>query len=308
MKFQNTERAFVQVGPRESVVPYGVTRDYTDEEIQKSPEIRHALERGYLEKYDPTKEHHTAVAASAKARLKPANKADYVLAQDNEGGAVTTKKPAYGKPVEYIVADSSGVDGLSVPDDKTEVVAQRVDGKLPVDHIEAGVSGRSADGSMKTQWSTASDAYERQLNEEEPSLEYNDEETLTEGDGSDTPPPADADSEIEADLATLITKNEGNMGARETNSRELVREAVAKAMHEVDAATRPNYDDGEKVDVIGVDPKFAEAADLLGQSFATKKWAISKSQDKELIGLIVKLTKSENVSALAKQRLTELGA
>lgn len=307
MKFQNTERSYVMVGPRESVGPFGVTRDYTDEEIQKSPDIRHALERGYLEKFDPTKDPRTSVSASAKARLSPPNKADYVLAQDNEGGAVTSKKPAYGKTVEYIVADSAGVDGISVPDDKTEVVAQRVDGKQPVDHIEAGVSGRTADGKMKTEWSTASDAFERQLNEEEPSLEYNDEETLTEGDGSDTPPPADADTEIEADLATLITKNEGNMGARETNSREMVKEAVAKAMHAVDAATRPNYDEGEKLDGV-VSSRYADLVELLAQPFQVKKWALSKSSDKELLGEVVKFTKSENISALAKQRLTELGA
>lgn len=303
MKFQNIRRAFVPTGPRESVTPYGVTRDYTADEIAKSADIRHAIDRGHLIPYDPNYDPKTAVAVNAP---KAPAKADYVLAE-NEGGPRKTVKSTSGRgaAVTYIVADAKGADGVSNPGAE-DVIARDKTGKQSLDHIEPAISGRDGDGNMKTVWKTASEAFERQLQTEEASLEYDDSDTLTERDGSDNPDPADADEMIKADLTTVITKAEGNMGARETNAREMVSETVTKVLAQVDKATRPDYDEGEKF-AEKFEGKAAEMADLLAQSFSTKKWFVSKCSDKELLGLIVKHTKSENVRALASQRLTELG-
>lgn len=304
MKFQNIRRAFVHTGSRESVPPYGVTRDYTADEIAQSVDIRHAIDRGHLIPYDPAYDPQTDVAVNA-AENKP--KADYILAE-NEGGQRKTVKPANGRgaAVTYIVADSKGSDGVSNPGER-DVIARDKTGKKSLDYIEPAISGRNEKGEMKTVWKTASDAFERQLKSEEASLEYDDSDTLTERDGSDNPDPADADEMIKADLTTVITKNEGNMGARETNTREMISETVTKVLAQVDKATRPDYDDGETF-AQKFDGKGAEMADLLTQPFNIKKWFVSKCSDKEILGLIAAHTKSENVKALASQRLTELGA
>ena len=302
MKFQNTRRAFVPTGARESVPPYGVTRDYTDDEIAKSADIRHAVDRGYLIKYDPNYDPATAVPVN-----KP--KVSYQISE-NEGGARKTQKSASGKgkAVEYVVADAQGADGVSNPDEN-DVIARDATGKLPLDYIETGLSGRDDKGNMKTAWQTASESFEKQLQDEAVETEYDDSDTLTEGDnGSHAADPLDAEHEIQADLTTMITKAQGNMGATETNAKEMVKETMGKTLHELDKATRPNYDEGERIAVLGVDPKFGEVADLLAQPFSTKKWFISKSSDKEILATIVKTTQSENVKALASQRLTELKA
>ena len=77
-KYVNTANAYIPTGPRESCPPYGVTRDYSEEEIKNLPDLREAILKDYLVPYDPTKH---AAPASPQARQTP-----WVTAPDNQGG------------------------------------------------------------------------------------------------------------------------------------------------------------------------------------------------------------------------------
>lgn len=300
MKYANTQKAFVPTGLRESVPPFGVTRDYTDEEVQKSPELRYALEREYLVPFDPAKHALPKLEkASASRIVNPA----WVTAPDNEGGERKTIRTREGVNVEYIVADTEGVDGISNPG--AEDVISSLDGQKPVDFIEQGVSAHSGE------WKTASDHFEDELKQEsDAELEYNDDDNIADGedqipaipDVDDDDLRRDLNKDYSGDYSTVISKTTGNMGATETNTRTAVTDAAKAGMALLNEATKANADDGEVSDA-GVP---ADVADFLAQTFATKKWVLSKETNKDFLTLVSAATKSENVKSLADQRLTEL--
>lgn len=295
MKYSNTQKAFVPTGARESVPPYGVTRDYTDAELQESKELRYAIERGYLVPFDATK--HTS--PQLKAADPRAPKKSWVDAPDNLGGQVKTIT-AGGKKVEYIMADAEGVDGISNPG-STDMVAA-IDGQKSVDFIEEGLDASKHEASTPA-WKTASDRFEEDLKAETTQdLDYDDEDTLSEGEADRAEIP-DADEEIEKDFGTIITPPQGNMGATETSVKELVKESMSKGSAALAEAVKQNFDDGEDAPA-GTSP---EVADFLKQNFSTKKWATSKETNKDFLAEVSLVTKSENVKSLADQRLTELG-
>ncbi len=295
MKYANTQKAFVPTGARESVPPYGVTRDYTDEEVHKSPELRYAIERGYLVPFDP-KKHNSPLLKAADPR---APKKTWVDAPDNLGGQVKTIKSG-GKTVEYIMADAEGVDGISNPGEADMVAA--IDGQKSVDFIEEGLDASKHEAAIPA-WKTASDRFEEDLKAETTQdLDYDDEDTLSEGEAEREEIP-DADEEIEKDFGSIITPPIGNMGATETTTRELVKESMAKGTAALAEAVKQNFDDAE-VAPAGTSP---EVTDFLAQNFSTKKWAVSKETNKDFLAEVSLVTKSENVRSLADQRLTELG-
>jgi hypothetical protein len=204
------------------------------------------------------------------------------------------------------MADSEGVDGISNPSSADMIAA--IDGQKPVDFIEEGLdaSAYPADG----KWKTASDRFEESLKDETTQdLDYNDDETISEGEAERPAIPDVDDDDLRRDIAnsaddygSIITPAQGNMGATETTTRTAVVDAMAAGASALTAATKQNFDDGEKC-AAGTTPAVAE---LLAQSFPTKKWAISKETNKDFLAEISLVTLSENVKSLADQRLTEL--
>lgn len=296
MKFYNKENAYIQIGSRESVPPFGITRDFTEEEIQKIPELRYAIvDRKYLVPHD-------GKTPPAKTQKIPTKKSQWVTAPDTEGGDVVRKKMATGKVVEYVVADIEGVDDVQNADTASGLVAS-VKGQKPVDFIEEGVSGREADGSMKTSWRNASDIFEEELKKETTDeLEVGDEDTLAEGEADRGEIP-DADEAINNDYTQVLTDG-GRMGATLQTVKEVVEDAAAKAASDIENVVRPDYDDGESVqDDSGVSKATAE---FLAQPFFSKKWAISKTTDVSFLKEVGDITKSESVKSLVTQRLEEI--
>jgi hypothetical protein len=96
-------------------------------------------------------------------------------------------------------------------------------------------------------------------------------------------------------------RSNGKAGGEVVTVREVVTSASAAATATLAEATAANFDDGEQAAGAGKD-----AAELLAQPFAAKKWIISKTSDSALLKDVASHTKSENVKALATQRLSEI--
>jgi hypothetical protein len=284
MKFKNTVKAFVPVGSRESIPPFGLSRDFTADEVAKSAEIRHAQEKGYLIPWD------------GKAPLpaaEPPKKALYFNEDPGDAGATVRKKTATGKIVEYISATEVGVDDVQTLDQADGVVAS-IDGKPPLEYIEKGVDA------SKPVWKNASDAFEAELQSDTTqNVEFDDDDTITEQE-DDREEALDVDHAIEQDASQFV-RSQGKMGAEVTTVREMVTTEVGAANAAVAQATAPDLDNGE-----AVDGARQEVAELLQQPFSAKKWMISKTSDSGLLQEIASTTKSQNVKSLAQQRLSEI--
>jgi hypothetical protein len=205
MIFYNKENAVVPLGARESVHPFSLTRDITDEEIEKSPELRNAIRvQKYLVPYD--RGQHAVRSSQSQTR-----KVNYQIAPDNQGGERKTVQKGSTK-VEYIVADGEGVDGISSPD--SGVIAA-IPGEKPVDFIEpsldAGKLAAEAEKSPeKPIYRSASEAFEAEIAEEqEQDIDFDDESLLTEQDRNDErneKPIPDAEEEIANDFKRTFQK------------------------------------------------------------------------------------------------------
>lgn len=298
MKYYNKENAYVPTGTRESVPPFGVTRDYTDEEVQKTVELRYAIQdRGYLVPWDG-KTPLPRVAAGSSAR-----KANYTMAPDNASGASKKVVTPTGQTVEYVVADTNGADDVQNAAGDPAVLASLPEKGRPADFIEAGLSGRGTDGKMKTKWTNASDAFEAELKASQDADEdgFDDDKTLTEGDDNAARPEIpDADAEIASDFSQILTA-QGKMGASVTTTKDLMQTAASTAASALADAVRPDYDDGE---IVAGASK--EVTDFLRQKFSAKKWIVSKETNVAFLTEVQKVTQSDNLKAIATQRLAEL--
>jgi len=298
-RYYNTENAYVPIGPRQSVPPYGVTRDFTDEEVAASVDLRWAInDRKWLVPWDGKS------PLPKQARLEQApKKANYTVAPDSVGGQrVQIKSKDGAKAVEYIVADSEGSDSVGNASADPSVLAALPEQGRSTEYIEEGTSARDATGAMKTAWVNASDAMEAALNKETTGadLEYDDENDLTEGDDKTRTDPLDADHEIAGDYGQVL-RDQGRMGAELVSTQQVMTETVSKAAAELASAVAPNVDDGE-VAAGATD----EVASFLKQSFSAKKWVIAKTSDAAFLENIKAVTQSENLKSIVSQRLSEL--
>lgn len=295
MKYYNKVNMIVMVGPRESVQPFGVTRDFTEDEAEKIVELRYAIkDRGYLIPWDGESElpRHTREAPPvAKYQMQPGK---------NSGTLV--KKESNGRVVEYIVADTKGTDHVENAASNPDVISSLPPENRPTEFIEEAVSARDNKGQMKTKWVNAADALAAQLKRESDSAdsEFNDDANLTESDDRTRSKVLDADAEIRSDYTQVLRKN-GTMGASLVTTKELVEEASLKATSTLAEAVKPNVDDGELVDGASKD-----VAEFLKKNFFGKKWFIAKSSDTKFLSSVLAATQSENLKSLITQRLAEL--
>lgn len=298
MKYRNTQNSFVPLGPRESVPPFGVTRDFSQEEYGKNADLRHFVEdRKYLVPWDGSTPLPQANAAAVESRA--AKKAEYITANDSLAGDVKRIKSSTGKIVEYISATDIGVDGVQNFDESSDMVASMT-GKPSLEHIEDGISTEQA-AKAGVSWRNASEAYEAELkNETDDVDEFNDDDSLADKEEVRDVIP-DAEDEINNEYSRIL-KDGGRMGATDVSVRTAVEDAASAGAAALAEATVKNLDEGEQV-MGEVSPKTAE---LLSKSFNMKKWALSKESDPSLLKEVASVSQSENVRSLAKQRLTEL--
>lgn len=282
MKFKNTQKIILPLDGRDSVGPYAVTRDFSEKEVEASIGLQQVIKRGILIPYDgpePTVE---------KASSPRTATWDVEM---SSGKAVQHKTP--NGIVEYVVSDTEGADNVLMHDADT---VTSLAGRRSADYIEEGVS---ANAYNKSQPRNASEAYDRQVDEENAASDFDDEENLAENE-SEREGVLDVDQEIARDATQMLVKN-GKAGSSLHDVSSLVQREVTSAMGAVDRATRPSYDDGE---LQAGAP--AHVVDFLKQNFTSKKWALSKESDPSFLENIIKVTKSENVKTLAEQRLSEL--
>jgi hypothetical protein len=295
MKYYNKENKIVLIGPRESIQPYGVTRDLTDKEVNEVLELRYAIkDRGYLIPYDGE----TPLPKQPRTTSAVDN---YQMSPDAASGEKVSKK-VNGKVVEYIVADTKGTDHVQNASLNPEVLASLPASGRPTEYIEEAVSGRDSKGKMKTQWKSAAQALEEQLKRESEGadIDFSDDANLAEGDDHKRPEALDVDAEIKADYTRVLQKN-GTMGASLVTTKEIAENATMKATATLAEALKPDCDDGELVEGAS-----DEVTKFLKQPFFGKKWIISKSADAAFLTAVAAATKSENVKGLCEQRLAEL--
>lgn len=281
MKFKNTQRAIVIIGERESVQPHGVTRDFSDKEIENTPGIDAAIRKGYIVPFEGKEE-----PVAAPAPHKP------VWDTEMSSGTPVTKKIAGGGTVEYVVADSDGADSVSMSDPDT---VTSLPNNRSSDYIEEGVDAR------KFNHRSASEAFDAEIDAENIAADFDDEDTLSENE-SERDNILDVDEELARDATQVFTKNAGSKGGQQPKDvMAVVEESVSKSLGEVSKASKKSYDDAELQ--TGAP---AKVVDFLKQNFPAKKWVISHETDASFLTEVARVTKSENVRSLAQQRLAEL--
>jgi hypothetical protein len=281
MKYKNTQKSIIIIGDRESVQPFGITRDFSPKDMDALPGIDAAIRKGYITPYDG-KEEATEIAVSPRAAT---------WQTEMSSGPTIKKKTAGGTTVEYVVADSDGSDSVAMSDPDT---VTSLSGQKSSDYIEEGVDARKF-----VKHRSASEAYDEELDKENLDSEYNDEDTLAEGE-TERDNILDVDDEIAKDASQILIQN-GKAGAQLRDVRAVVEESTAHALNDISAATRPDYDDAE---VQAGAP--SKVVDFLKQNFSAKKWSISKETDAKFLNDVSKVTQSENVRSLVEQRLSEL--
>jgi hypothetical protein len=312
MKFRNVLKAIVITGPRDSVPPFGVTRNYLDRELDDIIELRAAIEKGYLVPFegpDPklVKEIDTRTENEPRWQSSP----------DTSAGTLV-KKSTPGGEVHYIVADAEGVDG--VPSGDPTVLTSLPEGARSSDYIEQGLDAgkltletQRASGTLTAavaatakpkaaaDYTNAADAYEAALNDESDAADFDDEDTLAERE-QERSPVTDVDQDIAEDYSQVLKQN-GADGSDPVSVRAIVEDGAAKALEGLRSAATPNPSDREFVSKAGVSDR---VVDFLKQPFTAKKWSISKESDHLFLSEVSKHSQSDNVQALIRQRLSEL--
>jgi len=283
MKYRNTQKAIVIVGTRESVPPFGITRDFTEEEAKTVTELRLSIQKGYLV---PDDGKGTSTPATSSPRTR-----EWMNAPDTQGGKTIKKMTGTGKVVEYITADDIGVDGIETVSQGDPSIVVALDSRKSIDHIEPGMKASS----------NASEAFDKVLEEENQDSEFDDEKILAENE-PEREEIGDADAEIARDQAQILVGG-GRSGAQLQTVQEVVEKDLSTAMHALSDAVKPS-DDAEQPST----KASGRVVEFLRQSFAQKKWSISKESDKSFLDEIGVSTQSENVKSLVRQRLSELGA
>jgi hypothetical protein len=281
MKFVNTGRCILSIG-NATVHPYSVTRDYSPKEIAESNELAGLQSRGVLVEYKGVM---PVPPAKTAAKSDPRYETEETF---DEGKKVT--KVVNGRPVTYVVADSEGVDGVSMMDDGMVTSLGKDVYKSP-DFIETGVDA----GKFKN----GADAIEAELKKEFDESTVDDEDTLAEHE-SERSDPMDVEFAEAEDHALMVKKN-GKMGAELTTAKAMIETDLTKGLNDVAREVSKNLDNGETVS-----SDKANVSEFLSQPFNAKKYMIAKETDAQLLTDIESTTQSESVKKLVSQRLAEL--
>ena len=284
MKYKNTQKAIIILGGKESVPPFGITRDYTEDDLKSSHEIRAAIDKKYLIPFDGSVPADTPTISSPRAQ-------EWTQAPESTQGKTVKKPTSDGKGiVEYIVAEGEGCDGLGAADGVVTALPQG--GNRSVDHIEHGLDA--------SKYKNASEAMDAEFDKESAEASFDDDDVLAEKEEDRLTIP-DADQEIIKDMSQVLV-NRGKDGSELKTIPAIIQESTNRAITELEQATRPDYDEGEDTNAAN-----GKIVDFLSQPFSAKKWAVAKEMDSKFLGEIKRVTKSDNLRSLVDQRLSELG-
>jgi hypothetical protein len=283
MRYQNTTKFILPIGGRDTLKPYGISREFTDKQVADNTELQSRLLSGHIVEY---KGPVAAIVAPKKQDIR------YEVDPSSVNGKLITGTGAGAKkPVQYVVADSEGSDGVSM-DTEGSVHSLGKDYKKAPDYIEEGVDAR-------TYKKNGADAMEGELNKEFEESTFDDEDTLSENE-SERDDAQDADAAIAAD-ATQFLHKQGKDGSQPTTAKALIEKAVTSEMAHLNQATAKSNDAGETAP--GATGK---VADFLKQPLNAKKFMIAKETDSTFLKEVDTLSQSETVKQLVKQRLEEI--
>ena len=283
MKYKNTRNSILIIGDRESVMPFGITRDFSPKDEDSMPGLDAAKRKGALVPYEGKDEPIEKAPSPRAAQWHT----------EMSSGKPVTKKLAGGGVVEYVVSDTDGCDAVAMSDPDTVTT---LSGNRSSDYIEEGVSAKTYNKSRN-----ASEAFDAEIDAENLAADFDDEDTLAENE-SERDGILDVDDEIAKDATQMLVRNSGSKGGQQLRDvRAVVEESTAKALGEMSKAARPDYDDAE---LQAGAP--AKVVDFLKQNFAAKKWVIAKETDASFLNDVQSFTQSENVRSLITQRLSEL--
>lgn len=274
MKYRNTTKTTLLIGP-DAVKPGAVTRDYTAREREENRDLLKYIDMGRLVEF--------------KGKVPPPLPPRPVdFRRDDSQVADKPVVDPKTKTVQYIIASSESSDTIHKPD-ATMHVAKDPTGAPPVDTIEDAFDA----GQMKM----ASDIIEDQLNKDHESSSFDDENMAENEDDLANAP--DVDDMMSQDMGMTVRAN-GKAGARVTNAKVMIQEETSKAVSDMNKLAASN--DDEHIGNSG-NPRVME---IMRQPFASKKKIIAKETDKSVLGELDRVSNSENLKSLVKQRLAEL--
>ena len=282
MRFKNNTKFILSIGGRDSIKPHGISREFTPKEVENNNELQARL----LSKH--VSEHTGAVPEKPK---KPVADIRYEMDPSVVNGKLVTDKAPGKKPVQYVVADAEGSDGVSM-DAEGQVTSFGKDMDKSADFIETGVDA----GAFKK---NGADAIEKELDKEFKDATFDDEDTLSENE-SERPPALDADEAISADASQFIQQR-GKMGAEATTAKAMVEKAVTSEMSKVNKEAAASLDNGEVATSAS-----GKVTDFLKQPLNAKKFMIAKETDSTFLKEVDSISQSETIKTLVKQRLEEL--
>ena len=281
MRYANKTNFIIPLG-RCKLTPYGISRDFSQKEIDANDAIAFYKSKGNIIDW---KDGDPLPIPQPKS-----NKVDkrYEVEPDFEDGKLVTKDIGSGKRVEYVVASADEADMVHMNDESLITSKGR-----DLGHIETGVDA--------SKFKNGAQAIEDELNRESREAEYTDEDTLAEGE-SDRGDALDLDKAEEVDMSETVRKD-GKFGARVTNAKTLIQTTLTSELNKISQEVSKGLENGEAVPA---DAAPGQVVEFLKQSFDAKKFMISRENDTEFLGGVKSATQSEVIKKLVTQRMSEL--
>ena len=283
MRFKNRTNFILPIGGRDSLKPYGISREFTAKEIEANNELQSRLLMKHVEEY---------TGLTPELPIKRHQDIRYeVDGNENAKGTPVTVPGAPGKaPVQYIMADAEGNDGVSM-DPGDMVTSFGKDASKSGDFIETGMDART--------FKNGADAAEAEMNQENDAATFDDEESLDENE-SERSEGLDVDAAISADASEFLHP-QGKNGAQVTTVKATVEKEMSSAMAKINQEGSTKLDDGEYLPEAP-----GKVADFLKKPLNAKKFMIAKETDSGFLKEVNKISASATVKQLVTQRLEEL--
>lgn len=280
MRFKNKTNCILTIGRRMSLSPHGISGEITDKEFENNDELQSRFANGLVEKYEgPVPASHTPQKVDARYEMDP------VIVN----GKIVTDKSTK-TPIQYVVADSEGVDSVSM-DGGDSVHSLGKNYHQSPDFIESGVDA--------SKYKNGAEAMEKELNREFEESTYDDEDTLSENE-SERGPIEDADDAIARDASQFLQAR-GKNGAEVTTAKNMIEQSVTSETAKVNKMVSESLENGEAA------PSAShKVTEFLKQPLNAKKFMIAKETDPNFLSEVNTVSQSDTVKQLVQQRLEEL--
>ena len=283
MRYKNETKFILPIGKQEHIKPYGISREFSKKEIEENDELQSRLNNHNISEYTGT------VTEPPKKKVQDIRyEIDPTMMQ---GKLITGTAKGGNKPVQYIMADAEGNDGVSMDSD-TAITSFGKDIHKAAEYIEEGVNAQT--------FKNGADAMEAELNTEFEQSTFDDEDTLADNE-SERDGAQDADESIATD-AQMFLQQRGKNGAEVTTAKQMIETEVTSQMNKVNKSLAEKLDDSEVAPLTAT----GKVADFLKQPLNAKKFMIAKETDSTFLKEVNSVSGSDTIKQLVKQRLNEI--